>query len=182
MARHSCSMQCLHTLYTVSESIFHTYIIHLKSVSISWCFQGLQFSLRLLKPCVVGNKCISFTKFNDHLTSLLSPSQSMWSKVSIQYISNHTVSVPYYDGVCRTFSIHFKNFLDYTIHFLHSVIFTLRCNTYTCTTKTLTGSASNLRTMILSLHIVFLTTHLIMLSYTAIAILLQLFRLRTNRV
>jgi hypothetical protein len=73
-----CSRQCLHILHTISGSTFHKFVVQLMSISSSWCFPGVQSSVRLLKLSV-GDKSISSANVNEHLTSLISPYQSMWS-------------------------------------------------------------------------------------------------------
>ena len=64
-----CSRQCVHIFHIVSEPLFHKYIVLLMSITISWCFPGVQSSLRLFKPCVGGTKSMHFAKINEHFTS-----------------------------------------------------------------------------------------------------------------
>jgi hypothetical protein len=116
------------------------------STSISWRFPGVQSSLGLLRPCVVYETFIPFTEFYEHLTSLISPSHSMWSSnVYIQFISYRTVAVIHFDGICLIFSILFKDFSvtshsSSTSSSLYSDVVV-----YTCTD---TGSAFNLKAII----------------------------------
>jgi len=125
-------------------------------------------SLELLKPCVFDDKVIPFTKFEKHLTSLISPSQPLWS--------NNVLTVPpfQYDGVCLTSSILFKNFFNYIISTLSSSYSSV--GLYVCSNKEHTSSAFNLRAMILSLHTFFWTALLTMLLCTSIASLFHLWK------
>ena len=128
-------------------------------VSISWCFPGLTPSRRLLKPWVGDGKSIRFTKVNEYLASLISPSEfTCCNNVCIWFMFKHTVSVPYYDGVRHTFpsSSRTSSITPYSSSTSSSSYSDV--DMYTCTIKMLTGSACNLRAMILSLQTVFLTT------------------------
>lgn len=122
-----CSRHCLQILHTVSEVMPQKNIVQLVSTSTSWCRPGVQSSLGLLKRCVGDEKSIPFTKVNKHYISLISPSKSMLSRnVSILLISNHTLSLSHYDGVCHLFRP-LQNLLYYIVQLFHFVIFILRC-------------------------------------------------------
>ena len=43
----------LYIFHTVSESMFHEYVVQLMSTPMSWCLPCVQSSLRLPEPCVV---------------------------------------------------------------------------------------------------------------------------------
>lgn len=165
-------MHCLHILVTVSELMLYKYVVQLV-LTLIWGFPGVQCSVGLLKPCVVDDKAIPSTNIDEHLTCLRNPSQSVSSRnVSVWFFTIHTVPVSHFDGVCLTFSILFKNFFSYIVHFVHMVILIFDIGMYTWTNEILAGSVFNSRTMILSLHTVFLTSFHTLLVCTATFMLL----------
>jgi hypothetical protein len=122
-----CSIQCIslqaqncdHSLYLL-ESELHKYIIQLMSVRSPVAFQVYRYLLGFLNHVLVTESPFLSQK-----------SVSIWNlwflRPTTCFISNQNVPVPHYDGVCRTFSIFFENFFDYTIHFLHFDILRLHC-------------------------------------------------------
>ena len=104
--------------------------------------EGVKSSLGFLQPCAGDVKSIPFTNVDAGLASVLSLFQSMCSNsFSIWFISNQTVPLPHYGGVCLIVSISFKNFFSYSVHFLLSVIFNPQCWHVKLHQQTFTGSA-----------------------------------------
>ena len=149
--------QFLHVRYTASESTCQMYIGQLMLIPIFCFVQDVKYTLTFLKPCVDDKKSVSFTTVNKHLTSLISPSQSMLSKnVSVRFICIHTIPVPRNNGVCLTL-LSFSRTTS-NVSYNHSTSSSSYSDviTYICTNKSIIAHAFNLTAMIFSLHTIFL--------------------------
>lgn len=131
--------------------MFHKYIVPLISVSISWCSPGVEFSLRLLKPCAGDNKSIYFVKVC--LSDFSLPVHVVQQCFDMICLQTHSSSPLLQLCLFRLFQplqkflpIYHKNFPPRP---LHNPMLTIS-NT--------TGSASNSRAVTLSFRTILLPT------------------------